>query len=265
LRGLTLKSCLINLRGDIIWTNESSFNENHSSKWLPVLKSDIKTAKTYLKKQHVFIGIGFSAGGVYDPVSNSFMKLSHQEEPRIERDLPIKSKLEKEFPGDRITTDDFPNAMAVGELMFGNAKNLDDFVLLQLSNLKAAVVSNKTIFRGFGGYAGQVGGWRYGDKSLRIALLDGAYSTELLTDFCTNIMIGYAPERIILSKENIPEGITVDLTEINRRLKIVFDDSGFGDYVNEPVIMSLLGKEERASGAAALVFDSYFNSNMLLV
>lgn len=265
LRGFTLKSCLLNLQGEVLWTSESSFEENHSSKWLPILIKDIRTAKGQIYKEHVFIGAGFSAGGVYDPATQAFIKFSHQEGGRVEKDLPVKSILEKEFPGDRITTDDFPNAMAIGELMFGSARNLDDFVLLQLSNLKAAIVSNKTIFRGFGGYAGQVGGWRYGNQILRLALINGGYTTELLTDFCTNVMIGYAPEKIILSKENIPEKVNINIQEINNRLKERFDDYGFGDYVNEPVTMSILGKEERASGAAALVFDNYFNSNMLLV
>ncbi|MBL8025146.1 MAG: ROK family transcriptional regulator [Fibrobacteres bacterium] len=265
LRGFTLKSCLLNLKGEILWSNESEFDENHSSKWLPVLIKDIRSAKELLKKSHVFIGVGFSAGGVYDPVTQAFMQFSHQEGGRVEKNVPVKSIIEKEFPGDRITTDDFPNAMAIGEFMFGSAKNLDDFVLLQLANLKAAIVSNKTIFRGFGGYAGQVGGWRYGDQILRLALLNGGYTTELLTDFCTNILIGYAPEKIILSRENIPEKISVDIPEINRRLKERFSEYGFSEYIKEPVAISTLGKEERASGAAALVFDSYFNSNMLLM
>jgi hypothetical protein len=259
-----MKAGLFNLAGKTLWENEVEFEKVHSTLWVPAIIEIIsKSTAEMVNPGHVFLGAGIAIGGMYDPRVERFLHFSLQEPYGLEKNVSIKAQVQEKLKGVQIITDDFPNAMALGEVWFGCARELDDFVYLQLENLKATVLNNKTIFRGHGMYAGQVGGWRYGKDDMRINLINSGYSMDMLTDFCTNILLSYAPDRIILSRENLPKTVTLDVEDLNKRLAARFKEINLNGFSGNIVEMGGFDRERRALAAAALVFDDYFHSYIL--
>jgi len=265
IRGTNFKAGLYNLAGKTLWNSEMEFQRAHSTLWVPAIIEKIsKISAEKIKSDHVFLGAGVAIGGAYDPRDDRFLRFSLQEPVNDEKNIYIKKLLQEKLQDIPIITDDFPNAMALGELWFGCARQLSDFIYLQLENLKATVLGNKTIFRGHGMYAGQVGSWRYGTEEMRPALIKGGFSTELLTDFCTNLLLSYAPEKIILSRENLPKSASIDLNGLNERLAARFKEIDLNGFSDKIVEMGEFDQKDRALAAAALVFDNYFQSNLLM-
>lgn len=71
--------------------------------------------------------------------------------------LPLKALLEKELAVNVTVTND-ANAAAIGELIFGGAKGMKDFVMITLgTGLGSAIVTNGKLVEGHDGFAGELG------------------------------------------------------------------------------------------------------------
>lgn len=71
--------------------------------------------------------------------------------------LPLSELIERKFGKPcRITND--ANAAAIGEMIYGAAKGLKDFIVITLgTGVGSGIVCNETLLEGFDGYAGELG------------------------------------------------------------------------------------------------------------
>jgi glucokinase len=106
-----------------------------------------------LNREHTIIGYGIGAPnassrtGTIEKASNLLWKgtVPFLEKFKAKVDLPM-----------RLMND--ANAAALGELLFGNAKDMQDFIVLTLgTGLGAGIVANGQIIEGFTGFAGELG------------------------------------------------------------------------------------------------------------
>ncbi|PWL27076.1 MAG: glucokinase [Fluviicola sp. XM-24bin1] len=74
--------------------------------------------------------------------------------------IPLAALFEERFGKPAILTND-ANAAAIGERIYGNAKDLDDFVLITLgTGLGSGIVANGRLLYGHDGFAGEYGHFR---------------------------------------------------------------------------------------------------------
>jgi glucokinase len=72
--------------------------------------------------------------------------------------VPLASMLEDIFPGLPVKLTNDANAVAIAEMIYGDAKNLKDFVVITLgTGLGSGIVSNGELIYGHDGFAGEVG------------------------------------------------------------------------------------------------------------
>lgn len=263
-RDLVLKTNLVDLTGRVIWSNEERVERNHSSAWLPALLDKINTImKDIIRPEQVFVGLGFSTGGIYDPEKGVFRCFSSGIAPETqndEKDVDVSKLTRPEFPDMKVVSDDFPNAMAMGEMWFGCARSLSDFLYLQVINPKATIVSGRAVVRGSRFFAGEVAGMRYGNESIAAALKRSGYSADVAADFFLNLLLCYSPEKIILSLENLPQGAPLEMDAVRKKLDERINEIKLAGLEATPVETGTLGREDGAMAAAALLFDDYFNT-----
>ncbi|MDR3246577.1 MAG: ROK family protein [Prevotellaceae bacterium] len=73
-------------------------------------------------------------------------------------DVPLASMLGANFPGVTIKVTNDANAVAIAEMVYGNAKDLKDFVVITLgTGLGSGIVANGELIYGHDGLAGEVG------------------------------------------------------------------------------------------------------------
>jgi hypothetical protein len=145
-------------------------------------------------------------------------------------------------------------------MWFGSAGDLSDFLYVQLTTPKATIVANRKIVRGRHLIAGEIADWRYGQEPMAAALRRQGYSADVLSDFFLNLLLSYSPEKILLSRENVPQSVNIDLAEINRKLASRLQKSGGPGVPLTEVAMGRMDREDGARAAAALVFDDFFNT-----
>ncbi len=72
--------------------------------------------------------------------------------------VPIAERIQQCFPGVPVCLDNDANAAAMGEMIYGGAKGMKDFVEITLgTGLGSGIVANGEIVHGFGGTAGELG------------------------------------------------------------------------------------------------------------
>ncbi len=103
--------------------------------------------------EHELIGIGVGA-----PNANYYRgTIEHAPNLRWKGVLPLSRTLEEAFNVPVVVTND-ANAAAVGEMIFGGAKEMKDFIVITLgTGLGAGIVSNGKIINGAHGFAGELG------------------------------------------------------------------------------------------------------------
>lgn len=99
----------------------------------------------------VGIGVGAANGNYYTGMIEHATNLKWKEE------LPLAKMFQDEFGIPCVLTND-ANAAAVGEMIYGNAKNMKDFVVITLgTGLGSGFVCNGVLLNGKHGIAGEVG------------------------------------------------------------------------------------------------------------
>jgi glucokinase len=72
--------------------------------------------------------------------------------------VPLASMLEANFPGLPVKVTNDANAVAIAEMIYGDAKELKDFVVITLgTGLGSGIVANGELIYGHDGFAGEVG------------------------------------------------------------------------------------------------------------
>lgn len=123
------------------------------SDFVDELSSEIKTGLSRLEKSHTLVGIGVGAanGNYYKGT------IEHATNLKWKGIIPLANMLTKEFDVPTLVTND-ANAAAVGEMVYGSAKGMKDFVVITLgTGLGSGFVCNGQMVNGKHGIAGEVG------------------------------------------------------------------------------------------------------------
>jgi len=101
------------------------------------------------------VGIGIGAPGMVDFKAGR-LKADALKLPEL-ADIPLRDLLQAQC-GLPVALDNDVNAMAVGEMLFGKAKGVNDFIYLALgTGVGGAIVANGQLLRGASGFAGEIG------------------------------------------------------------------------------------------------------------
>jgi len=98
------------------------------------------------------VGIGAPNGNYYAGSIENAVNLSWR------GSVPVVEKMKKYYPGLTIALTNDANAAAIGEMIFGGAKNIRDFVVITLgTGLGSGIVVNGALVYGHDGFAGELG------------------------------------------------------------------------------------------------------------
>ena len=121
--------------------------------YIQVMAQKIKeVTEGLLPEQFKGIGIGAPNGNYY----NGSIEFA----PNLpwEGVIPFVKLLGEYFPGKRIELTNDANAAAIGEMIFGNAKGLTDFIMITLgTGVGSGIVAGGKLIYGHDGFAGEIG------------------------------------------------------------------------------------------------------------
>lgn len=152
--GTSTKYGLVTKGGEVIYQNKiptqsyPDFND-----YLNALDKAIKDAIAHTGNNTEVIGVGVGA-----PNANS-NKGTIEKPPNLpwKGIIPFVDKL-KEVVGVPVVITNDANAAAVGEMTYGNAKGMRDFIVITLgTGLGSGIVSNGKVINGHFGFAGELG------------------------------------------------------------------------------------------------------------
>ncbi|MBL8025232.1 MAG: ROK family protein, partial [Fibrobacteres bacterium] len=256
LRDKKLSFALHNLKGSTVWKSEITLKEVVSSEWVPAILQNVSKAESECAKRgSIFLGSGFSIGSLYDPVRNVLVSVTDSSEKNISLNDLICNKISL----GSFTTDDFPNAMAIGEMWFGSALNMGNFLYVQLFPAKITFVAGGKIYRGFRGFAGEVGSSNAVQKMVDFTnSKEGIIVEKIFKEWISDLALSFDPQKIVISPEN-GGGAGVDVLEnINKYLRKQYASRSVSVGTDDVVAGGKIGKNERTLSAAALAFQSYF-------
>jgi len=122
--------------------------------YLRDLHAAIEKSMQFLKGQVDIRGVGIGApnGNYYAGSIENAVNLSWR------GSVPVVEKMKKYYPGLTIALTNDANAAAIGEMIFGGAKNIRDFVVITLgTGLGSGIVVNGALVYGHDGFAGELG------------------------------------------------------------------------------------------------------------
>ena len=138
------------------------FGESSSPTWgypdfddyLAQLHKQVDAAKAFIGIESKIVGVGIGAP------NGNFYKGTIEEAPNLEwkGTVPFVDKLRKYFPTQPIVLTNDANAAAIGEMTFGVAKGMKDFIVFTLgTGLGSGIVANGQVIYGHDGFAGELG------------------------------------------------------------------------------------------------------------
>jgi len=122
--------------------------------YLRDLHAAIEKSMQFLKGQVEIKGVGIGApnGNYYAGSIENAVNLNWR------GIVPVVKKMGKYYPGLTITLTNDANAAAIGEMVFGGAKGMKDFVVITLgTGLGSGIVVGGTLVYGHDGFAGELG------------------------------------------------------------------------------------------------------------
>ncbi|MDR1681396.1 MAG: ROK family protein [Prevotellaceae bacterium] len=122
--------------------------------YLQVLCDGVKSLSVKIDEPHEVIGIGVGApmGNYYNGCIENASNLVWQ------GTLPFAAKTGVHFPGIPIVLTNDANAAAIGEMIYGGAKGMKNFVVITLgTGLGGGIVVNGEVLYGHDGFAGELG------------------------------------------------------------------------------------------------------------
>jgi len=148
--GTNTKYGVVNRDGEVL------FHDSISTTGYDTFEAYLKALSTEIKKHTgnnkvVGVGVGAANGNYYNGT------IEHATNLQWKGIIPIGEMLQKEFNAPAIVTND-ANAAAVGEMVFGAAKGMKDFIVITLgTGLGSGIVSNGQLVNGKHGIAGELG------------------------------------------------------------------------------------------------------------
>ena len=132
---------------------ETSLHDDFDD-YLKDLLAAINKSMQFLKGQIQIKGVGvgapngnYYAGSIEDAVNLNWSGI-----------IPVVEKMKKYYPGMTIALTNDANAAAIGEMVFGGAKEMKDFVVITLgTGLGSGIVVGGTLVYGHDGFAGELG------------------------------------------------------------------------------------------------------------
>jgi glucokinase len=127
---------------------------NNFDDYLKDLYEAIEKSMQFLKGQVEIKGVGMGApnGNYYAGTIENAVNLNWK------GIVPVAEKMKKYYPGLAITLTNDANAAAIGEMVFGGAKKMKDFVVITLgTGLGSGIVVGGNLVYGHDGFAGEVG------------------------------------------------------------------------------------------------------------
>ena len=240
-----VKLGLCNLQGQLLYSKTVALTRYHIEDWAPIIKEYVLSARKKCRRDHlIYLGAGFITGSTYNSIKKEFLGFSLD---------PATGQTLTQLFGDAVDVgDDYPNAMALGEMWFGIAAGLKDFLYLQLRNPKVTAVIGGKIYRGHRMMAGEISGSHTGSGTIAGLIGRGAavFKEPAFTSWIEDLNRYYDPEKIVLSAENIVPGLTENLSALNK---------GIGGNI----LLGALGPEDGPRAAAALVFEDHFQSSIV--
>lgn len=148
--GTNTKYGVVDREGNVLFHDSiSTTGYDEFETYIKSLSSEIK--KNLGGNQVVGVGVGAANGNYYKGT------IEHATNLKWKGILPIGEMLKKEFNAPAVITND-ANAAAVGEMVFGAAKGMKDFIVITLgTGLGSGIVSNGQLVNGKHGIAGELG------------------------------------------------------------------------------------------------------------
>ncbi len=146
---------LVDLQGDIV--AETSFPTRDYPDFDQYIEQ-IRITVGQLQKQpdydHTLAGIGIGA-----PNANYFAGTIENAANLVWKGImPVKEKVEKLFPGLKVVVTNDAKAAAVGEMVYGGARGMKDFILITLgTGLGSGFVAGGKVIYGHDSFAGELG------------------------------------------------------------------------------------------------------------
>jgi len=122
--------------------------------YLRDLHNAIEKSMQFLKGQIEIkaIGIGAPNGNYYTGSIENAVNLNWR------GIIPVKDKIQKYYPEINVVLTNDANAAAIGEMVFGGAKNMKDFIVITLgTGLGSGIVVGGALVYGHDGFAGELG------------------------------------------------------------------------------------------------------------
>ena len=122
--------------------------------YLAQLHKQIDAAKAFIGFESKIVGVGIGAP------NGNFYQGTIEQAPNLEWQgaIPFVDKLRQYFPEQPVVLTNDANAAAIGEMTFGVAKGMKDFIVFTLgTGLGSGIVANGEIIYGHDGFAGELG------------------------------------------------------------------------------------------------------------
>ncbi|MDH5476097.1 MAG: ROK family protein [Cyclobacteriaceae bacterium] len=150
--GTGTKFGLVDVDGNVLFQGAISTQTHEKfNDYISELANEVKKGIDPEKHQLIGIGAGAPNGNIYRGTIEDAPNL------RWRGILPLAKSLEDIFNVPTVVTND-ANAAAVGEMIFGGAKNMKDFIVITLgTGLGGGIVTNGQLVNGYDGFAGELG------------------------------------------------------------------------------------------------------------
>jgi predicted NBD/HSP70 family sugar kinase len=147
---------LIDMEGNII--HDRSFNFRYGLKGSIILEKLTTLTAQLIEESSIskeqIMGIGFTAPGFFNTAHGVWDLAFNIPDWKS---VPIVNILEEQF-GTAVYLQDCSRSMALAELWYGQGKDVDDFILLDIGQgIGLGIVINKTLFQGAGRKSGEIG------------------------------------------------------------------------------------------------------------
>ncbi len=153
--GTNTKFGFVDKEGNILGESSSpTWGYPEFDDYLAQLHKQIDAAKAFIGVESKIVGVGIGAP------NGNYYQGTIQEAPNLEwkGTIPFVEKIRKYFPDQPIILTNDANAAAIGEMTFGIAKGMKDFIVFTLgTGLGSGIVANGELIYGHDGFAGELG------------------------------------------------------------------------------------------------------------
>lgn len=167
--GINTAFGMVDEQGDVYAESVISTRKYPLLEDYPTYVSDLcRALRTMIESisfEHELVGIGIGApnaniySGMIEQPANLW-KFSEEEQNRDEkrRFFPLAEDISKAFGGVKVLITNDANAATIGEMVYGNAKGMKDFIMITLgTGLGSGFVANGQMIYGHDGFAGEFG------------------------------------------------------------------------------------------------------------